>query len=145
MSKNKVDVTDAILEDLKSIRNTKQIEVEWNSEIFTAPELQWHATDYSLRASRDNIIEWRRVWRRTKVCEMERTIFNRCWIKPNKKNWNSYIRWFFWRNNVCNGLHKHSKRREINQRNQATMMEKYRSALLISLSLSRMELQAAVM
>ena len=54
MSKNNVDVTDVILEDLKSIRNTKQAEVEWNRKISTAPELQWNIFDDTLQLRRSS-------------------------------------------------------------------------------------------
>ena len=50
--RNNDAVTAAIWEDLKSISNTKQVEVEPNTEGSSMLELQWTVTDDSLQACR---------------------------------------------------------------------------------------------
>ena len=44
-------IIEEIPEDLKSISNTKQVEVEPNTELYSVLRLQWTVTDVSLKVT----------------------------------------------------------------------------------------------
>ena len=73
---NNDEVTEAIPEDLKSISNTKQVEVEPNAEVSSVLGLQWTVTDDSLQVCRGTNKEVETPITQRKILSLVSSVFD---------------------------------------------------------------------